>query len=105
MNDSGEAVVGMTVVGAWLTAAPFVLAATENTDTLFFVAAVIGAITAIGIGVGKVWKGLRKVFRGVDKLEELVVLGDQLKTQMKDIQDRIDAHEEAHKGGMTHGTD
>jgi hypothetical protein len=100
MNDKGEATVVLSVVGAWATAAPALVALSskEFGDGVIWIGAIFAALTAIGIAVGKVWKLLRAASHKLDQIEDLVNRAErmelrQLSTQeqLRDLSSRFDA--------------
>jgi hypothetical protein len=99
MNDKGEATVLLSVVGAYATAAPVILAVTtkEVGDGVIWVGAIFAALTAIGIGVGKLFRLLRAASRKLDQIGDLVDRAERMELrqlatseQLRDLSQRFD---------------
>ena len=99
MRDQGEAMVG-AVAGAIATGAPVILAVSGKQfgDGVIWVGAVVAALTAIGIGAGKVWRLVRAAVRELDKIEDLVTRAERveirqlaMQEQLRDVSERLDA--------------
>jgi hypothetical protein len=67
MRDNGEATVVLSVAGALAAGAPIAVALSsrEVGDGLIYIGALVLALTAIGVGVGKVWRGVFQPLREV----------------------------------------
>ena len=78
--ERGEATVVLSVAGALATGAPVVLAVSGKQfgDGIIWVGAIVAALTAIGIGVGKVWTLFRAAGRKLDQIEGLVERAERM---------------------------
>ena len=88
------------VAGAIATGAPVILAVSGKQfgDGVIWVGAVVAALTAIGIGAGKVWRLIRAAVRELDKIEDLVTRAERveirqlaMQEQLRDVSERLDA--------------
>lgn len=100
MNDKGEATVMLSVIGAYATAAPAILAVSGRAlgDGVIWVGAIFAALTAIGIAVGKVWRLLRAASHKLDQITDLVERAERMELrqlatseQLRDLSSRFDA--------------
>lgn len=100
MNDKGEMTVVLSVIGAYATAAPALVALTGKQfgDGVIWVGAIFAALTAIGIAVGKVWRLLRAASHKLDQITDLVERAERMELrqlatseQLRDLSSRFDA--------------
>lgn len=90
MRERGEAMIG-AVVGALATGAPVILAVSGKQvgDGVIWVGAVVAALTAIGIGAGKVWRLVRAAVRELDKIEDLVARAERMEIRQLAVQEQV----------------
>jgi glutaminase len=78
--DRGEATTIASVVGALATGAPFILAVTgyEFGNSIIWAGAIVAALTAIGVGVAKLWRVIVAVVRNLDQINDLVIRAERM---------------------------
>lgn len=89
-DDRGEIAIPVSVLGAWVTAAPAVLALSgaEIENGVIRVGALVAALTAIAVGVGLAWTRLRRLVLGVEK----VVGADVRLTYLEECMEKVLDH-------------
>lgn len=90
-RDGGESTIILSVAGALATGAPAILAVSGKQigDSVIWVGAIVAALTAIGIGVGKVWTLFRAASRKLDQIEGLVQRAERMELRQLGAQEQL----------------
>lgn len=86
--ERGEATIALAIAGAIATGAPLLVAASGAEASLYRIASVVIALTAIGTGVAVLWRGFRSAARKLDGIERTVTALAELQEQVNRIEAR-----------------